>query len=102
MADQSRRVRVLEATAGLLSAGVLVIGVLLAVLALVAPALISGSGLAVTQGPRWDRILVPLFVGLAGELARRYRHRVEPRVRPLSAVVVVLVCLGALWWGWWR
>ncbi len=88
--------------AGLLCAGVLFTGVLLAVLEIAAPALFPGSGLTATAGPRWDRVLVPLFVGLTGEVARWFRHRFVPPLRRLLAAAVVLACLVALWWGWWR
>lgn len=102
MDEQARGIRALEAVGGLLSAGVLVTAVLLAVLEVAAPAFMTGSGLTVAAGPRWDRILVPLIVGVAGELARRYRHHIAPRWRAALAVMVVLLCVAALWWGWWR
>lgn len=88
--------------AGLLSAGVLATGVLLAVLEIAAPVLIAGSGPTATQGPRWDRVLVPLVVGLAGEAARRFRRRFGAPVRLVTSAAVVVLCLVALWWGWWR
>ena len=97
-----RYLRTTEATAGLLSAGVLLSGVVLAVLAFVAPVLISGSGLTATDGPRLDRILVPLIVGGVGEGVRFVRGRWEPRGRLVVAVGLILACLVALWWGWWR
>lgn len=101
MTDQSRGVRALEASAGLLSAGVLVTGVLLAILKWLAPAFLSGSGLSATDGPRWDRILAPLIIGVAGELSRRLRRGHGTRVRLATAAITVLLCLAALWWGWW-
>ncbi|SDP42466.1 hypothetical protein SAMN04515671_4169 [Nakamurella panacisegetis] len=97
-----RILRTVEATAGLLSAGVLLSGVVLAVLAAVAPALIGGSGLSATDGPRLDRILVPLIVGGAGESMRLFRPRWNTPVRAVAAVAVVVASLLALWWGWWR
>ncbi len=100
--DASRALRVIEGLAALLAAGVLVTGVLLAVLDLAAPALIAGSGLSSAQGPRPDRILVPLIVGGLGEAARHHRGRLDPRWRVTVAVGVVIICLAALWWGWWR
>jgi hypothetical protein len=93
---------VLEMVAGLLSAGLLVTGVLLAVLEIAAPALFPGSGLTVTEGPRWDRVLVPVGVGIAGEVARCWRHRIGGGLRPGLAATCILLCLVALWWGWWR
>lgn len=102
MAEQPRYTGTLETSAGLLTAGVLVTGVVLAVLELAAPALVSGAGLSAAQGPRWDRILVPLLVGIAGECARRFRHGFRPLLRPAVAAAVLLLCLVALWWGWWR
>ncbi len=102
MPSRSRSVRVLEVIAGLLSAGVLATGVLLAVLEAAAPAVLTGSGQSATEGPRWDRVLVPLLVGGGGELARRLRPRFGHRVRPAVAAAVVVLCLAALWWGWWR
>lgn len=98
----SRWLRTTEATAGLLSAGVLLSGVVLAVLALAAPALISGSGLSASEGPRLDRILVPLIVGAAGEATRLWRPRCSVRLRMAMAGLTILLVLLALWWGWWR
>jgi hypothetical protein len=79
-----------------LSAGVLVVGVLLAVLLVAAPALNDGTG------PRLDRVLVPLVVGVVGEIAHLRRDRLPLRARGAVAALVIVVVLGALWWGWWR
>lgn len=86
----------------MLSAGLLALGAALLVLRFAAPALIAGTGLAQTDGPRWARILVPLAVGLLGELRHRWRERWPARLRLPMAALVVLAGLLALWWGWWR
>ncbi|MET3803478.1 hypothetical protein ABIB25_000462 [Nakamurella sp. UYEF19] len=105
-------VRILEVLAALLSAGLVVLGLALAVLVVAAPALVSGTGVAgaggpagnllVTDGPRLDRVLVQLIVGVLGEFLHLKRSRLPERSRPAVAVVVILVSFAALWWGWWR
>lgn len=92
----NRSVRILEAVAALLSAGVLVVGVALAVLLVAAPALNDGTG------PRLDRVLVALVAGILSEVAHLRRQRFPARARAGAAGLVILVVLGALWWGWWR
>lgn len=92
----NRSVRILEAVAALLSAGVLVVGVLLAVLLVAAPALNDGTG------PRLDRVVLTLLAGVLGEAAQRRRERLPERARAWIAGVIIVVALGALWWGWWR
>lgn len=92
----NRSVRILEAVAALLSAGVLVVGVALAVLLVAAPALNDGTG------PRLDRVIVALVAGVLGEVAHLRRERLPVRARPWIAGLVIVVALGALWWGWWR
>ena len=92
----SRPVRIVEAVAALLSAGLLVVAVLLAVLLFAAPALNDGTG------PRLDRVLVPLAAGVLGEVVHLRRERFSVRARPWVAGLVIVVVLGALWWGWWR
>jgi hypothetical protein len=94
--------RALEGLAALLTAGVLVLGVALGVLKVAAPAFIDGSGLSAAGGPRLDRILVPVVVGVVGELLHANRARLPARVRPAVAAGVILVVMAALWWGWWR
>jgi hypothetical protein len=92
----NRSVRILEATAAVLSAGVLVVGVVLAVLLVAAPALNDGTG------PRLDRVVVALLAGGLGELARWRRGRLPVRGRVALAGAVSVLVLAALWWGWWR
>lgn len=72
------------------------VGVLLALLLVAAPALNDGTG------PRVDRVLVPLLVGVAGEIARLRRDRLPAQARGWVAALVIVAVLGALWWGWWR
>lgn len=72
------------------------VGVVLAVLRVAAPALNDGTG------PRLDRVLVPLVVGVLGEVVRLRRGRLPARARAWVAGLVIVVVLGALWWGWWR
>lgn len=92
----NRPVRFVEAVAALLSAGLLVVGVVLAVLLVAAPALNGGTG------PRWDRVLVAVVVGVIGEVLHRRRDRLPGRARPAVAAGVIVLMLAALWWGWWR
>ncbi len=100
--DGSRGLRVTEALAALLSAGVVVAGVVLALLMVVAPWLIHGTGLSTTDGPKPDRVLVQVGVGALGEWAHWKRSRLALRFRPAVAIAVVAAVLAALWWGWWR
>jgi len=94
--------RVLEALAGLLAPGVLVLGLVLAASVVLAPHLVPGAGLSAAAGPRLDRVLVPVGVGLAAELLHWRRARLPPAGRLATAVLTVLAVTAALWWGWWR
>lgn len=94
--------RILEVVAGLLSGGLLVLGLVLAVLVVLAPRLVDGTGLAAATGPRLDRVLVPIAVGLAGELLRWGRVNRSRAVRLVVGSLTVVAVLAALWWGWWR
>ena len=94
--------RMLEALSALLAAGVLAIGLVLAASAVFAPHLVPGSGLSAAAGPRPDRVLVPVVVGLASELLHWRRARLPRAVRVATAVLTMLAVLAALWWGWWR
>ena len=96
-----RTVRVLEATAGLLSAGLLVSAVLLLVLKFAAPGLVSGQGLSATDGPESSRIAVGLVAGVVGEVLHRIRGRLPGGLRPVVAALVIGGVLAALWWCWW-
>lgn len=97
-----RAVRFLEVVAALLSAGLVVLGTTLAVLIVVAPALVGGTGLMTAGGPRLDRVLVQLIVGGLGEFVHLRRSRFPTRARPAAASAVILVCFVAMWWAWWR
>jgi hypothetical protein len=97
-----RPVRMLEGVGALLSAGVLVLGVLLAALAVLGPVLVKGTGLSAASGPRLDRVLIPLGVGLLGEILHVTRRRRRLTSRILAAAGTVLAALAALWWGWWQ
>ncbi len=94
--------RVLETTAGLLSAGALVLGLVLVVLKCAAPALVGGSGLSAATGPETGRVVVQLAAGLLGEVCHWNRARFPGRARPVVAVAVIVGELGALWFCWWR
>ncbi|MGI8590628.1 MAG: hypothetical protein ACR2M5_06505 [Nakamurella sp.] len=97
-----RPVRMLEGVGALLSAGVLVLGVLLAALAVLGPVLVKGTGLSTASGPRLDRVLIPIGMGLLGEILHVTRHRRRLTTRILAAAGTVLAALAALWWGWWQ
>lgn len=97
-----RSVRILEAAAGLLSAGLLMLGLALTAAIFLAPALVGGSGFEAATGPRPDRALVQLAVGLTGEAARLFRHRLPTPARVAIAALILLAGGAALWWGWWR
>ena len=97
-----RAVRILEATAGLLSAGLLVLGVALAVLRFAAPAFVHDPGLSTADGPAIGRIVVQLVVGVLGELLHLTRARLPMPGRAVAAAVVIIGVLAALWWSWWR
>ena len=97
-----RSVRILETTAGLLSAGALVLGLVLAVLMFAAPAVVDGSGLSAAGGPQTGRIVVQLAAGAIGEVLHGRRRHFGARSRPLVAAAVIIGELIALRWSWWR
>lgn len=97
-----RGVRILEATAGLLSAGLLVFGVVLAVLRFAAPTFIHDPGLSTANGPATGRIVAQLVVGSLGELLHVTRARLAVGARPVAAAIVILAVVATLWWSWWR
>jgi hypothetical protein len=97
-----RGLRLLEATAGLLSAGLLVLGVALAVLRFAAPTFVHDPGLSTADGPATGRIVVQLAVGALGELLRLTRTRLPIPSRAVAAVAVIIGVFAALWWSWWR
>ena len=78
------------------------VGLALAVLIPLAHVLAPGTGLAAAAGPRPDRVLVQVGVGLVGELAHFGRRRLPVVLRTVAAVLVIVAVLAALWFAWWR
>lgn len=93
--------RAIDLLAGLLAAGILLAGVSLLLFALIAPARLAAAGHVSADGPGWDRVIVHLAVGAAGEVVVRRRGNWPAPVRVAADAAVILGSVGVIWWGWW-
>ncbi|GGL95749.1 hypothetical protein [Nakamurella endophytica] len=88
--------------AGVLSAGSVVVGLVLVLSPWWAPLVLAGSGLDRAAGAAPGRSVPQLVAGLLGEAVRLLSRRWRPAARLAAASGVVVLCLAALAWGWWR
>ena len=101
---------VVRGVAGLVSAGTLVVAVVLLASHWLAPAVLGSAsttggggtaGLGRADGARLSRAVPQLAAGLLGELGRLRTRAAGVGPRLTVGAATVLLCLVALWWGWW-
>ena len=93
--------RFLDTLAGLLAAGILLVGIVLLVAAVIAPTALAAAGLGAADGPGWDRVIVHLAAGVAGELVVRFRGRWPGGTRVPADLAVVTTSTVLIWSAWW-